>query len=508
MVLSFFRTSVLIFLVSALLPNKCFAQQAILSSEKDSLTGFNRNEALARARELNLNAPECIAFIKREEISFIRMKYNLPQPPQPEHFTDLRLPEVLAPGCNNADFENGNFTGWSGAIGYNSLSSLPLQLTGSGINTLGTNSAETSCSFHTLLTAAAGTDRFGGFPVIDPSGGKYSVRLGGENINTCGATTPTPTPCTPGGPLGQSEGEILQSTFGVTASNALFTYNYAVVLDDGGHASGNQPYFKVEVLDNKGKLIPCFQYYQECVAGKIPPGYKKSKVRSSFGGDSLIYYLPWTTNSIDLTSYIGSTVTIKFTAAGCTAGAHFGYAYVDCSCSFFSLGTSSSCTTHSISAPPGAMSYQWTTIPPGQPGLVSPTNQQSVTFNKNGTFQVTITTGTGCSYQVDTTVACPDIPTPILPSLCGDLTLYSAFSPNHDGQNDSWQIDCIETYPDNEVTILNQWGQTVWFASGYDNKTTVWKGTNQKGENLPDGTYFYMVKLSWKKHKGRVELIR
>jgi gliding motility-associated-like protein len=88
------------------------------------------------------------------------------------------------------------------------------------------------------------------------------------------------------------------------------------------------------------------------------------------------------------------------------------------------------------------------------------------------------------------------------------IKIYTGLSPNADGHNDSWIIDCIETEPDNQVTIINKWGQNVWHTSGYDNVTTVWKGTDMQGQPLPDGTYFYEVKLSWKTYKGRVEIVR
>jgi gliding motility-associated-like protein len=114
--------------------------------------------------------------------------------------------------------------------------------------------------------------------------------------------------------------------------------------------------------------------------------------------------------------------------------------------------------------------------------------------------------GSKITLSSTTTVTVTD-PVPIVPA-CTDIKVYSGVSPNSDGKNDTWIIDCIETFPDNDVTILNLWGQVVWQASGYDNQEKLWKGTNQQGEPLPDGTYFYMVDIRWKKHKGRVELIR
>jgi gliding motility-associated-like protein len=92
-------------------------------------------------------------------------------------------------------------------------------------------------------------------------------------------------------------------------------------------------------------------------------------------------------------------------------------------------------------------------------------------------------------------------------NLC-DIKFYTGFSPNNDGHNESWIIDGIEAESNNSVVILNKWGNEVWSIKGYNNTAKVWKGKNLKGEELPDGTYFYVVTTAEKTYKGRVELIR
>ncbi|MFC4095192.1 BspA family leucine-rich repeat surface protein [Euzebyella saccharophila] len=78
-------------------------------------------------------------------------------------------------------------------------------------------------------------------------------------------------------------------------------------------------------------------------------------------------------------------------------------------------------------------------------------------------------------------------------------TLYG-FSPNGDLINDVWSINGIENYPENTVSIFNRWGDLVFFISGYDNNTNVFKGeANQKTKigagELPAGTYFFNITL-------------
>jgi gliding motility-associated-like protein len=86
--------------------------------------------------------------------------------------------------------------------------------------------------------------------------------------------------------------------------------------------------------------------------------------------------------------------------------------------------------------------------------------------------------------------------------------IYSGITPNGDSQNDTWIIDGIENFPDNNVQIYNRWGDKVWEANAYNNNTVVWDGSNRRGNPLPDGTYFYIVTLMGDVFKGWVELTR
>ena len=76
------------------------------------------------------------------------------------------------------------------------------------------------------------------------------------------------------------------------------------------------------------------------------------------------------------------------------------------------------------------------------------------------------------------------------------ILIYNVITPNGDGVNDTWIIDCIESYPDNTVRIFNRWGDLIIRFDHYDNTTNIWKGTNAKGDLLPDGTYYYIVTIN------------
>ncbi|MBI2270498.1 MAG: gliding motility-associated C-terminal domain-containing protein [Bacteroidetes bacterium] len=62
-------------------------------------------------------------------------------------------------------------------------------------------------------------------------------------------------------------------------------------------------------------------------------------------------------------------------------------------------------------------------------------------------------------------------------------------TPNGDGKNDTWYIENIENYTNNEVTIFNRYGQQVYHSFNYINN---WDG-RYNGSYLPDGAYYYVL---------------
>lgn len=92
--------------------------------------------------------------------------------------------------------------------------------------------------------------------------------------------------------------------------------------------------------------------------------------------------------------------------------------------------------------------------------------------------------------------------------LDGDVVIYNAVTPNGDGFNDHFVIDNIERFPNNKVEIFNRWGVKVYSTSSYNNADNNFKGysegrvTVNKGEQLPTGTYYYIVEYEYKDAKG------
>ncbi len=78
------------------------------------------------------------------------------------------------------------------------------------------------------------------------------------------------------------------------------------------------------------------------------------------------------------------------------------------------------------------------------------------------------------------------------------LLVYNKFSPNGDGINDFFKIDCLSDYPNSVLTIFDRWGKKLYEAKDYQNN---WQGISEvnatvnAGERLPEGTYYYSLDL-------------
>ncbi|PKV49780.1 gliding motility-associated-like protein [Aquimarina sp. MAR_2010_214] len=89
--------------------------------------------------------------------------------------------------------------------------------------------------------------------------------------------------------------------------------------------------------------------------------------------------------------------------------------------------------------------------------------------------------------------------------LDGDLEIFTAVSPNGDGVNDTFIIQGIEQFSNNEVIIFNRWGVEVYRKKGYDNS---WGGYSEgrttiaQDEQLPVGTYYYILKIEGQKDRS------
>lgn len=90
----------------------------------------------------------------------------------------------------------------------------------------------------------------------------------------------------------------------------------------------------------------------------------------------------------------------------------------------------------------------------------------------------------------------------------GCLSVNEIITPNGDGKNDIWEVDCIAAV-NNEIEIYNRFGQLVYNATNY---TGGWTGVSNDGEELPQEAYYYVIKVSLGNSqeifKGNITVIR
>ena len=75
--------------------------------------------------------------------------------------------------------------------------------------------------------------------------------------------------------------------------------------------------------------------------------------------------------------------------------------------------------------------------------------------------------------------------------LCESLTIMSGFTPDGDGENDTFTILGVQNYPNNSLLIFNKWGEQIYSKNNYSND---WSGGENEGKNYAseDSVYYYV----------------
>ena len=142
------------------------------------------------------------------------------------------------------------------------------------------------------------------------------------------------------------------------------------------------------------------------------------------------------------------------------------------------------------------LNYQWKTANGATVSTDGPEFDVTKYANDNNitvfpiTLQLTITTAQGCtaSYNFEATGTACDIPRGI--------------SPNGDNRNDEFDLAGFNV---EKLTIFNRYGLEVYHKTNYTNE---WHGQTDNGDELPTGTYFYMVKTATESKTGWVYINR
>ncbi|WP_205728948.1 T9SS type B sorting domain-containing protein, partial [Flagellimonas onchidii] len=111
-----------------------------------------------------------------------------------------------------------------------------------------------------------------------------------------------------------------------------------------------------------------------------------------------------------------------------------------------------------------------------EPG--SSENTYSITYS--GVHTVRVLDGNGC--EVFDTISLEFL----------DIEIPNFFTPNNDGQNDTWNPKNIAGFPNIETIIFDRYGREIRIIGALGNG---WDGVYE-GKSLPSGDYWYIVKLN------------
>lgn len=116
--------------------------------------------------------------------------------------------------------------------------------------------------------------------------------------------------------------------------------------------------------------------------------------------------------------------------------------------------------------------YQWFS-----PSNTSIGNEASVVISTPGIYKLVVSKN-GCSTEETINIIAP---------FC---SIQKGISPNNDGRNDNFDLS---SYNVDNLKIFNRYGSIAYDKSGYRDE---WYGQSDKGDELPDGTYYYVIDFS------------
>ncbi|MBD3583719.1 choice-of-anchor L domain-containing protein [Flavobacterium selenitireducens] len=129
-------------------------------------------------------------------------------------------------------------------------------------------------------------------------------------------------------------------------------------------------------------------------------------------------------------------------------------------------------TATAVNYDPATASYNWSSTTAGE--ILTGQGTPSITVSGAATYTLVVTVATcdGTDNVVATSTSC---------------TIQKGISANGDGANDFFDLEGFNV---RQLQIFNRYGSKVYERTNYVNE---WKGQSDKGEELPDGTYYYVI---------------
>lgn len=399
-----------IFLVALLLSANVLKAQLISNGSDihDSLSGFNEAKFITSQVSLGISGNKLKKALSIAKKEFVYEKYFH------HHNSNMVWKTVqttsVNPGCTNMDFEAGSFTGWTITQGTNNNSTT---MAGCCPNTTGIVSA---------VIPGSGNDPICGglLPLTSPFGGTNIARINDANT---GAVV-----------------ERLAQSFNVTSSNAIFQLAYAGVLENASHSCADQPFINISVIDSAGNVLACPKID---IAAPSSLCTQPTSVTAGWtpyvSGFNDVFYHTWDIKTIDLSPYIGTSITIQITVGDCAQTGHFGYGYFDCRCNPLEIslnGTIFDATPQTpidvstcgalnatLIAPLGLDPYTWNG--PAGSGVTGITTQSMVTSTP-ATYTLTMDPPGSCYGIITKYIILHSTPNPTVSNITAQATCTNA----------------------------------------------------------------------------------
>lgn len=164
------------------------------------------------------------------------------------------------------------------------------------------------------------------------------------------------------------ESERVEFKFTVDSTMPILILKYAVVLESPGHDASKSPTdnnlqdprFTLDILGISASDARCAS--ADFTSSWVSDGWTRDTLDAITSGsrNMNVVWKDWTTVGVNLSDYMGETLTVQLTTYDCSMSAHFGYAYFTLGCDKAELdGESCDGSTMTEFRAPSGFDYKW-----------------------------------------------------------------------------------------------------------------------------------------------------
>ncbi len=150
----------------------------------------------------------------------------------------------------------------------------------------------------------------------------------------------------------------------------------------------------------------------------------------------------------------------------------------------------------------GGVTYYWYANEPVYFSNPRDPNTRTRPVKDTTWYFVEVTAANGC-VGIDSMLVIVQDPFAGGPNLSN---VQNMMTPNGDGANDVLDLSEVIRADGCDLIVMNRWGSEVYMEENYSNG---WAGTSTGGDDLPDGTYYYILVCGDEvRYKGAITIIR